>query len=121
ALVARPAGFLGRLLAAEADEIVIGDGLGADEALFEIGMDDAGRLRRARSLLDRPGAHLLRPGGEEGDEAEKRVAGADEAVEAGLGEAERFQELLLLGIGELGDLGLNGGRDGDGAGAFGLR
>ena len=27
--------------------IVIGDGFGADEALLEIGMDDARRLRRA--------------------------------------------------------------------------
>ena len=26
--------------------IVIGDGLGADEAVLEIGVDDAGRLRR---------------------------------------------------------------------------
>ena len=31
--------------AAERDVIVIGDGLGADEALLEIGMDHAGRLR----------------------------------------------------------------------------
>ena len=46
AFVARLAGVLRRLLAAEADEVVVGDGLGADEALLEIGVDDAGRLRR---------------------------------------------------------------------------
>ena len=34
-------------LAAERDVVVIGDGLGADEAALEIGVDDAGRLRRA--------------------------------------------------------------------------
>ncbi len=33
-------------LAAAGDVIVVGDGLGADEALLEIGVDDAGRLRR---------------------------------------------------------------------------
>ena len=33
-------------LAARLDVVVVGDGLGADEAALEIGMDDAGRLRR---------------------------------------------------------------------------
>ena len=32
-------------LAAERDIVVVGDGLGADEALLEIGVDHAGRLR----------------------------------------------------------------------------
>ncbi len=39
--------FLGALFAAAGDEVVIGDGLGADEAVLEIGMDDAGGLGRA--------------------------------------------------------------------------
>ena len=47
---------LARLLragfAAERHIIVVGDGLGADEAALEVGMDDGGRLRR-------PGACLL--------------------------------------------------------------
>ena len=38
-------------LAAERDIVVIGDGLGADEAALEIGMDDARRLRRAVPLV----------------------------------------------------------------------
>ena len=50
AFVARLAGFLGRHFAAERDEVVIGDGLGADEAALEIGVDDAGRLRRLGAL-----------------------------------------------------------------------
>ena len=53
AFVARLAGVLGRLLAAEADEVVVGDGLGADEALLEIGVDGAGRLRRSRAARGR--------------------------------------------------------------------
>ena len=36
-------GILGALLAAAGDEIGVGDRLGADEALLEIGMDDARR------------------------------------------------------------------------------
>jgi hypothetical protein len=45
ALVAGLACFLGRDFAAERDVVVIGDGLGADEAAFEIAVDDAGGLR----------------------------------------------------------------------------
>ncbi len=51
AFVARLAGFLGGDFAAERDIIVIGDGLGADEAALEIGMDDAGGLRRLGAAL----------------------------------------------------------------------
>src|SRR5260221_10802967 len=40
--------------AAEPDEIVIGNGLGANEAALEIGMDGAGRLRRLGAAGDRP-------------------------------------------------------------------
>src|SRR5258708_36709791 len=50
------------------DVIVIGDRFSADEALLEIGMDDARRLRRAGAARDRPGARLFRAGGEIGDE-----------------------------------------------------
>ena len=42
------AGFARARLALVGDVVVVGDGLGADEALLEIGMDDAGGLRRAR-------------------------------------------------------------------------
>src|SRR3954454_19497566 len=62
AAVAR-AGF-----AAERDVIVISDGLGADEAALEIGMDHARGLRRLSTVGDGPGPRLLRPGGEIGDE-----------------------------------------------------
>src|SRR6476661_4197926 len=59
------AGILGALLAAAGDEILIGDGLGADEALLEIRVDDAGGLRRLAAPRNRPRLRLLRTDGEE--------------------------------------------------------
>ena len=83
-------------LAAERHIVVVGDGLGADEAALEVGVDDAGRLRRAGAARHGPGPRLLRTGGEIGDEVEQRVAGADQPVEAGLGEADRGEILGAL-------------------------
>src|SRR6056297_3076135 len=64
ALGAHLAGFLRGLLATKRDEIVIGDRLGPDEALFEIAVDDACRLRGGRAGADGPGARLLGTDGE---------------------------------------------------------
>ena len=75
----------------------------------------AGRLG---ALGDRPGARLLGPDGEIGDEAEQFVAGADDPVEAGLGKADGVEVILLLGGVEDGDLALDLGRDDDGLGAL---
>src|SRR5579863_6988995 len=47
------AGLARPRLAAARDIIVIADGLGANEAFFEIGVDHPRRLRRLRALLDR--------------------------------------------------------------------
>src|SRR3954451_12508615 len=58
AFIACLAGFLGRYFAAQRDEVVVGDGLGADEAAFEIGVDDAGGLGGLVALVDGPGARL---------------------------------------------------------------
>src|SRR5574337_287752 len=65
------AGFLRALFAAAGDEVVEGDGLRADEAALEVAVDHARRLRRGVADVDRPGAHLLRPGGEVGLQAEQ--------------------------------------------------
>ena len=67
----------------KADVVVVGDGLGADEALLEVGVDDAGRRRRLGAARDRPGARFLRADREVGDEVEQLIARADQAVEAG--------------------------------------
>ena len=82
----------------QATKSSIGDGLGADEAALEIGVDLAGRLGRLGAACDRPGARFLGAGGEEGDQAEQLVAGADDAGEAGLLEAEVGEEgVAVLG------------------------
>ena len=46
------------------DQVVERDDLGLDEAALEVGVDDAGGLRRGRALADRPRARLLRAGRE---------------------------------------------------------
>src|SRR3546814_2574797 len=76
-LALRPhlAGFLGAVLAAAADEVLVGDGLGADEAALEVGVDDAGGLRRLAVAPDGPGARFLRANGEEGDQVEQLEIG----------------------------------------------
>src|SRR5581483_386574 len=106
--------------AGEGDVIVISDGLGADEALLEIGVDDARGLRGAGALGYRPGARLLGAGGEIGDEAKELVAFPDEAVEPRFFKPELGEIGLALFGGKLGEFGLDLGRDDDAAGAFGL-
>src|SRR5687767_14458028 len=61
------------------DVVVERDGFGADEAALEVGVDHARGLRRRRPGAHGPGAHFLRAGGEESQEAEQPVACADDA------------------------------------------
>src|SRR5436309_1679810 len=68
---AQLAGFARAGLAAEAYVVAEGDGLGADEALLEIGVDDAGGFGRAGADGDGPGAGFLGSGGEVGLQPEK--------------------------------------------------
>src|SRR3984957_18685203 len=77
--------------------VVIGDGFGADKTFFEIGVDDAGRLRGPGPLLDRPRARFLWPRGEVGDEVQELVTCANDAAEAGLAQPDRFEVRLLFG------------------------
>src|SRR5271165_348388 len=51
-------------------EVVVGNGLGADEAALEIRVDDGGGLRRLGPACDRPRRGFLRTGGEIGDQIE---------------------------------------------------
>src|SRR5689334_3700933 len=88
--------FLGAGLTIVRDVIAITDGLGADEALFEIGMNCASRLWRPGSLRDGPGARLLRTGGEIGDQVQKCVAGTYQAVEAGFRQPDRREIVRAL-------------------------
>ena len=64
AFYAHFAGFFGFGFAAERDEIVVGNHLGADEAAFKIGMNHAGGLRGGVAFVDGPGADFFDAGGE---------------------------------------------------------
>ena len=62
--------------AVQRDVVVIGDGLGADETLFEVGVDHAGRRRRLGAAMDGPGARFLRADRELGGGGGQPVARA---------------------------------------------
>ena len=71
---------------------------------LEVGVDDAGRLRGLPALADRPGARLLRAGGEVGLQAERVEADAGELVEARLvltGRREQLRGILGVEVDEL--------------------
>jgi hypothetical protein len=65
-------------------EVVVGHGLGLDEPALEVGVDDAGRLRRGVAGVNRPRAHFLLAGGEVRPQAEQVVGGADQRADAAL-------------------------------------
>jgi hypothetical protein len=64
------AGIAGAGFAAKRDVIGIGNRLGPDKALLEIGMDDAGGAGRLGTAVDGPGTGFLGADGEIGDEVE---------------------------------------------------
>ena len=84
-------------LAVVRDVIGVGDRLGANEALFEICVNDACGLRRLRALFDGPRAGLFGADGEIRHQMQQRVTRADDAVEAGLFKANSFEVIRLLG------------------------
>ena len=77
---------------AERDEVLVRHGLGSDEALGEVRVDRPGRLDRRRSVRDRPGAALVRAGGQERDEAEQSVGQRDDPVQTGPVDPELLHE-----------------------------
>ncbi len=81
---------------AERDIVGVGDGLGADKAFFEIGVNDAGRGRGPGAAVDGPGARLFRADGEIGDEVQELIAGADQAVEPGFLQPQRIEKFGAL-------------------------
>ncbi len=115
---AEEAFFFYGLLAAVFEEVVGGVAVGFDEAALEVGVDDACGSGGLGAAFDGPGADLLHACGEVGDEVEEAVGGVDEAVEAGLVEAEGLEEFGALGGFELGDFGFEGSADADYLGAF---
>jgi hypothetical protein len=90
------AGIAGAGFAAEGDVIGVRNGLGTNEALFEIGMDNPRGGRRPCAAVNGPGPRFLRADGEIGDEIEQLIAGADQAVETGFLQPERIEKLGAL-------------------------
>src|SRR5690606_38841551 len=111
AFQAQAAGLAGPGLAPVADEVLVTDGFGADETLFEIGMDHPGGLRRGRTALHRPGADFLDPGSEVGLQAQQLVGRPDHPVQARLLQSQVGQERVAVLVVELAQFLLDGGRD----------
>jgi hypothetical protein len=118
AFEAHLAGFLGALFAVVGDEVVIGNGLGADEAFFEVAVYDAGGLGRRPAFLDGPGAGFFRADSEVRLQTEQIVSRVDQLDESGLLQADGFEEFGLLFVGQCGDLGFELGADDDARRAF---
>ena len=83
-------------------------------------MDLAGCLGRLGALCDRPGAHLLLARGQITHQAQQVIAHADEAVQAGLLEAEIGQKHFLFVGRQAGDVLLKLGADGQHHGPLGV-
>ena len=74
-------------------------------------MDLAGRLRRLCTDADRPGARLVLSCCEEAHQAERAVAGRDQLIKTGFGDAEIVEEHLFLIVIEFCDLRLDARAD----------
>src|SRR4029453_15099998 len=64
------------------DPVVVADHLGADEAALQVGVDAAGGFGGGGAPADLPGAGLVLPGGEEGEQVEEPPAGGEHLVAA---------------------------------------
>merc|ERR1719478_45208 len=113
ALGARLALRLGLLLGAARDEVLVADGLGANETALKVRVDDAGGLRRQEALLDRPRLGLRLARGKVGAQLEEVVGLADELLEAGLAalDAELLEERRALLVVQIDQLRLDLRRD----------
>src|SRR5690606_12695944 len=100
--------------------VVIGDGLGANEAFLEVSMDDAGGLRRLGAGWNGPGARLLGPDCEVRDKAEQPVAFTDQPVETRLLEPKLGEIGLPVLRRKASKLCFDLRGDDDAAGPFGL-
>src|SRR5271165_7550556 len=81
------------------------DGLGADEMMFEIGVDDACSVHSFRSALNSPRTALILANREERDEAQQLICLADEPHQSAffqLVASEKFGGVLVTHFGEFG-------------------
>ena len=82
-------------------------------------MDFTRGLRGSGADRDGPCADFLHPCGEVGLQVQQLVTGADNAVQARLFQTQLGHKLIAVGIVQLGDIGLNGGANGDDHRTFG--
>src|SRR5690606_15595013 len=120
-LAADQPALAGGLERAGLEEVRPAQGLGADEAALEVGVDLASGFGRAGALADGPGPDLLLPRREEADEAEQAVARLDEPVEAAALQPEVGQERGALVRIQLAQLGLDPCGKRDQAGRLAVR
>jgi len=79
-------------------QLIPANGFGADEVLFEIGMNGSGAVLGACIQRDRPGAAFIFAGGEELNQPEQVIALADQAREAALSQsiaAQKFRRVFV--------------------------
>ena len=76
-------------------------------------MNLSGGLRRLRTVLYGPRPAFIFAHGQEGNQPQQPVAGGNQPVQSALSDPHFFQELRLLLRAHLGNVFLNGGRDGD--------
>ena len=103
----------GTLPPADAHEIPVRHRFRADEALLEVGVDDARGGRRLVAAVDGPRADFLLAGREVALQPEQVICRMRQPVEPGFGQAERREEIGPVGRGQLRELGLDLGGEGD--------
>ena len=88
------------------DIVFVFDDFGTDEALFEVGVNDAGTLRGFPALVVRPCLYFHFTGGDKGFQIQKLVCRLDEAVHTRLFQSHFLQEHLAVFVGfQFGDVG----------------
>src|SRR5262249_20111613 len=100
--------------AAAGHEVLVVDHLGPDEAALEVAVDPPCRSRGPVPSADGPGLDLILSHGEEGDEIQQLVGGANEARARRLGKPQGFEKLALVLWIELGDFRLDRGAKDEG-------
>ena len=80
------------------EKLIPADGFGADEMLFQIGVNRAGRFLREGVGGNLPGAAFILAGGEKRNQPEQLIRGADQAYESTLFETIARQELGRVGV-----------------------